>query len=369
MELFYFVFIALYDFLLLAMKKSWEKKGEYTPKQKKEFQVALLIPFRNEFLNLPDLLLNLEKIIPPSVEVYFIDDHSEDKSKEIIDSFFNYKSLPNWKLIENSGIGKKAALTTGMGHTKAEIIMTTDADCQLPENWIAWMSQPFQYHHVQLVAGPVVTKSRDGFFAKFQQIEWASILLLTQFLFLRKQPLICSGANLAYRKSAFVKVKGYLGNEGYFSGDDEFLLKKVIRNFGNRSAIYLNREEVLVKTNPLSNIAAFVQQRVRWGSKWKLHGSIHTFSAVVSYLVALLEIGSISLLFGDLWSILTFVVFWVLKISFEKMVLGHVLSDFKIHLSLINYVKTSFLHPLYILVVGPLSVIKKYSWKGRNSFN
>jgi hypothetical protein len=152
------------------------------------------------------------------------------------------------------------------------------------------------------------------------------------------------------------------------SGEDEFLLKKVIRRFGKGSAIYLNKKEVLVKTNPLSSIAAFVQQRVRWGSKWKLHRSIiHIFSALLSYIVALLEIGSISLLFGDLWSKSVFVAFWVLKISFEKIVLGHVLSDFKIHLPLINYVKTSFLHPLYILVVGPLSVIGKYSWKGRNS--
>src|SRR5690606_24593279 len=187
----------------------------------------------------------------------FINDESEDDSRALIMAFLQEKNLPNWKLLENSGIGKKAALTTGVFSTEADIILTTDADCVLPDHWPQLISKAFHHDHVQMVAGPVMTESGSGFFAQFQQIEWASILLMTQYLFAVGSPLMCSGANMAYRRSAFISVGGYEGNINHLSGDDVFLLMKITRMFGPASFQFTSRKDTLVKTKPLFDISSF----------------------------------------------------------------------------------------------------------------
>src|SRR5690606_11701449 len=121
------------------------------------------------------------------------------------------------------------------------------------------------------------------------------------FMFSRGQALLCSGANLAYRKSAFEGVEGYSGNENYASGDDEFLLKKVIQEYGKNAVHYLHGVEVLVMTKPLKSWDELVWQRVRWASKWRAHQSpIHGFTAFFTYLLAFLQFGSFLLLWRNL---------------------------------------------------------------------
>src|SRR5690606_39941169 len=57
------------------------------------------------------------------------------------------------------------------------------------------------------------------------------------------------------------------------SSDLVFLLMKITRMFGPASFQFTSRKDTLVKTKPLFSISSFIQQRVRWASKWKLHRS------------------------------------------------------------------------------------------------
>src|SRR5690606_24556805 len=152
------------------------------------------------------------------------------------------------------------------------------------------------------------------------------------FLFSKKQAAICSGANLAYRRSAFLKVKGYLGNGEHLSGDDEFLLKKIVRHFGTGSAVYINEAEALVKTAAEPGLTSFVQQRVRWASKWRMHGLSPNFNAALfTVALAVFQVGSILLIFGGYFSQLVFLAFWFFKVLTEIKVLGGILKQYKIH--------------------------------------
>ena len=362
----YILLALLYLLALFAMKRSWDKHERKHFNGTPNASAALLIAFRNEKANLPRLLKNLEKSIPPEGEVIFVDDNSRDGSPEIIHDFLQENRELKWRLLYSPGKGKKRALSAAIGHTRAEIIITTDADCMVSNRWLWALLRPFHEEHVQLVSGPVMTSPGNTFFEQFQQIEWASILLLTQFLFARGQPSMCSAANLAYRKSAFLEVGGYAGNEQHLSGDDEFLLKKIIQRFGADSAIYLNKREVLVKTAPLPHWNLFVQQRIRWASKWKLHGfSPNLLGAALTVALAAIQVGSVSLVFGGNFYRLAFVVFWLTKILGEKWALGNLLKQYKIQPSLLSFIKSSLLHPLYILWVAPLAAMGNFTWKGR----
>jgi len=371
MELVYLFFIIFYVLLLWSMKQRWHQTEPNASHRKFRGKTAILIPFRDEGDNLPDLLINLDRIVPPEQEVIFIDDASTDGSVTLISAFLREKKHDHWVLLENTGIGKKAALTTGVNFTQAEIIVTTDADCTLRNQWVEHLTRAFCSNEIQLVAGPVMTVARPGFFFCFQQIEWASILLTTKYLFSKGAPLMCSGANLAYRKSAFTAVEGYTGNDIHPSGDDQFLLKKVIQKYGVNSATYLQGEQIMVSTQPQSTWAAFLQQRVRWAGKWRFDRSVGSgLSAILAFSMALLEISTLLLLLGSPWAWLTFIVFWTAKVGIETHVLGNVLKGYGLGQGLSCFIRTSFLHPAYVLVVGLKAVTGKYSWKGRsNTYN
>lgn len=367
---FVFLFIILfYTMVLVAIGRKWTNGENNVAGNPCAAKKALLVPFRNEAIHLPAFLGHLKEVAAAVEEVLFIDDHSEDESAALISDFIAANQLPNWILLKNDGIGKKAALTKGVCFSQAQIILTTDVDCLLPSNWVAQMMQPFQRMGTQLVAGPVLTKEHSSFFQRFQQIEWSSIILTTSYFFDVGRPIMCSGANLAYRKSAFLAVQGYVGNENYASGDDEFLLKKIVDKYGAEATIYQYNSKVLVWTQALPHFSALLQQRVRWAGKWSLHQSaVHAMSAIATFLLSLIAIASLALLFGPSQDKMIFIIFWVLKIGVEKRVLGKVLANFRCHPSLYDYVATSFLHPIYVIIVGLGTLRGKYNWKGRDIY-
>src|SRR5690606_31970236 len=208
MSVFYLGFISLYSFLLLIMKRKWKQEEWIFPSlHQNGLKIAVLIPYRNESVHLPRLLSNVLAVSLPGTEVIFVDDHSDDGSQTIVREFIAAHNLKLWKMMDNTGRGKKSALTTAINSTDAEIILTTDADCILPHNWVRGISGLFIRDCVQMVAGPVMTVSGKGFFSNFQQIEWASILLVMRSAFSLGRPLMASGANLAYRRSAFCAVR------------------------------------------------------------------------------------------------------------------------------------------------------------------
>lgn len=368
MAIFYLLIGILYLIALLQLLLLWNKQKVSRPKANLNRKVSILVPFRNELENLPNILRSILSLSYRPVEVLFIDDHSQDGGGQFFIDFPKKLSthIPI-KVIPNEGIGKKTAIETGIGQASGEIIFTTDADCILPENWIEEKLWCFENPEVQMVAGPVMTEEKKGFFSSFQQIDWASILLVTKVGFELESPIMCSAANMAYRKSAFLEVEGYRGNEHVMTGDDEFLLKKIIKKFGPKSAVYKNDHIGLVFTQPQDSWNGLLMQRSRWASKWKMHGNLsHLFSAVIPVLLQLIFLSSWVLLFQGDFSMLVFMFLWIVKIGSERIVLGKVLSDFKIRQGLINFMLTSIIHPVFVIGTVVATFFGGWKWKGRN---
>ena len=364
---FYLIWCLGYFGMLFWLAQKWPKKPPRADFLPLSSTVSLIIPFRNEMENAPGLLAQLQKISKPQVQVILVDDQSEDGSFEF---FFQHRlEVPNLLLVKSPGIGKKAALTHGIHTASGELLLTSDADCRFPNFWVEQLTSPFSDQSVQLVAGPVISNSgMTRFFANFQQIEWASILLVTQFFFSKNTPLMCSGANLAFRKSAFLKVEGYLGNEHLLSGDDEFLLKKTVLRYGPGSCVYLPFRDLLVTTDSHSSWWAMLNQRIRWAGKWSVHRSFsHGFSAVLSFLAQLIWIGSFWFFSVPSFGGLFFGLIWLAKTGAERMALGKVLNSMGITLSLRDFILTSLLHPIYVMAVGLGALRGKFHWKGRSN--
>jgi poly-beta-1,6-N-acetyl-D-glucosamine synthase len=361
---FYLLWTGCYFVLLYLLGMKWPKNQSrgyfhgFSPK------VTLVIPFRNEVENLGTLSEELSKLTYPALEIILVDDQSEDSSFALFKEKF--ETDRRIYVIPSPGIGKKRAVEAGVQAAKGDLILCSDADCSYPRDWVERMVGPFMDPKIQLVAGPVISSGQNNFFQRFQQLEWSGILLLTQFFFSHKRPLMCSGANLSYRKSAFTGVKGYDQNRHYLSGDDEFLLKKITAQYGEESCVYLPQIENLVFTRPQKSFPSLLNQRIRWAGKWKAHRDfVHAVSAVVSFTIQLIWLLSLVLLDIGKVGFLVFSMVWAGKVLSERMALGRVLKTFSLRFSIFDYVKTAIVHPFYVTFVAIGAFRGKFTWKGR----
>ncbi|WP_164675100.1 glycosyltransferase [Anditalea andensis] len=326
--------------------------------------VTLIIPFRNEAAVLSGSLNSIRGILVK--EVIFCNDHSDDHSTQIITDYIEKYNLSHWRLINNKGIGKKAVLTTAIRFSRSDIIYTTDADCTLTNKVLESMLAPFRNPAIQMVCGPVSVKLGTTFLEKYQLAEWASITLVSNYFINNNKPLMCSAANMVYRKAAFYKVDGYRGNEYISSGDDEFLLKKIAATYGGDSIRYVNHADALVITLPTTNLSLYLAQRARWTSKWKLHNQFfHVMTAIVFFSIASIQLGSILLVGSSIVYSVFFFVFWLIKIGVDYKVLGNVLKSYHRSLTFYEMISISIFHPLSVFLIGAFSIFVKNRWKGR----
>ncbi|MDX5338431.1 MAG: glycosyltransferase [Cyclobacteriaceae bacterium] len=365
---FYLIWCFGYFGALTWLARHWPSKSLDSHFPKAEFpRVSVIIPFRNESRLVSSLVLALKNIHSSVLEILLVDDQSED------DSFEKFvqggEEIPNLQVLKSLGIGKKAALQTGILKAKGEVMLTTDADCTFTPGWVSEILGPFQDPKVQLVAGPVISEdSNASFFSRFQQLEWASILLLTHYSFKTGNPLMCSGANLSFRKTAFEQVNGYAGNEMFLSGDDEFLLKKIHQVFGPEACQYRPTLKALVHTEPQVSWSELLNQRVRWAGKWRLHRSFfHGLVTLLAFFVQLIWISTIFLFSVGQLSLLAFAGIWLGKMLAEGFAFRKVLKSLDLSFSWISLLATSLIHPFYVLGVGLGTIGGKFSWKGRSN--
>lgn len=363
---FYLLWTLCYFALLLWFAGRWPAQKQRSHADQTVPAVTLLVPLRNEIENLESLALELKKLTYPALEIILVDDQSEDETCSALREIARQDARIT--VLRSVGVGKKAAIQSGVGCATTELILCTDADCRFPESWVERMVAPFADPKIQMVCGPVISNEQHSPFGRFQQIEWASILLMTQFFFSKMAPLMCSGANLSYRKSAFEAVNGYAQDLHYLSGDDEFLLKKIVARFGVESCVYLPYSQNLVLTKAQSKLSDLINQRVRWAGKWRVHQDwFHAFSAVTAFFIQIIWLASILLLGLGAQGILGFSAVWVGKILAERQSLGRILAALGIRPSLIDFAVAGLLHPLYVILVALGTFRGKFLWKGRTN--
>jgi dolichol-phosphate mannosyltransferase len=99
-----------------------------TPEQKPDSLVlTVLVPVRNEGVNIKIMLKVLKGVIEVPHEVLFVYDHPEDDSIEVANNLKD--QFPNTRLIHNqSGVGVVNALRAGVNAAKGDYILVFAAD-------------------------------------------------------------------------------------------------------------------------------------------------------------------------------------------------------------------------------------------------
>jgi len=234
---------------------------------KKQFSV--LIPFRNEAPNLRDLFLSLNELNFPleQFEVIFIDDHSEDDGFKILKKLQSKArfSMCLTQLERAETYGKKHALTLGIERAKYPWIATLDADCTVSKNWLSSMEQTLNDPSIEFISGPVFLKKNRGILYQMQTAENMTLQALTKASF-NGHPLLSNGANMVYSKNIFMAVSGFSGNLNISSGDDMFLMQKILQH-KKISMAYNGDWTAAVYTKASDRWASYAAQQIRWMSK------------------------------------------------------------------------------------------------------
>ena len=244
--------------------------------------VTVLIPLRNEAVHLPGLIASLQQQNYPAGKTswIFIDDHSDDKSIEIIRSVKDSRITLVQLTPEKSG--KKEALRLGVETSATEWICTTDADCLLKEGWLSQLINTSIKKNAVMVCGMVKVSPDHQLWSGFQAMETAVLQSAGAGSLAMQQPLLTTGASLCFLKSAWNEVDGYQSHAHIASGDDTFLMLHFMKHFPGRVVPSIHQDAV-VQTYPMPDFISLLRQRIRWNGKVKHYepGYIHLVGAIV----------------------------------------------------------------------------------------
>jgi glycosyltransferase involved in cell wall biosynthesis len=218
-QLFYFWGI----FSRFAFYRKKNKPDNYPP-------VSVVLCAKNEYANLKKnvpLIINQDY---PEFELVIVNDASDDETIFLLEDLereHEHITIVNITQDLNFFKGKKFPLSVGIKSAKYENLLLTDADCAPASNsWIKTIAANFNTT-TEVVLGYGKYKQEPG---------WLNIVIRYETLMTAIQyfsyalmgiPYMGVGRNLAYKKSLFLKNKGFISHYNVDSGDDDLFINKV----------------------------------------------------------------------------------------------------------------------------------------------
>lgn len=355
-----------YSILILYYWQSWRSIPDFTPSnQTPAIHISIIIPARNEEDNIAELLKALQEQTYPKelFEIIVVDDHSTDKTAEIVTQFPGLKLLQLKNDVINSY--KKKAIEMGIAAASGELIVTTDADCVPQPAWLQTLASFKEETNAGFIVGPVVFDCNSRPVQVFQAMDFMVLQGITAASVHKKMHSMCNGANLAYERKLFYDVNGFEGIDHIASGDDMLLMHKIAKKYPNRIH-YLKSFDAIVGTQPMQTWPAFFNQRIRWASKATHYDDKRIFWVLL--LVYLFNLSFLVLLvagFWNSWFWLFLLIAWVLKTVVELPFFYLISKFFNKQWAVKLFFFFQPLHIFYTIISGLWGQLGKYEWKGR----
>lgn len=363
------ILLVYYNYFLLKIYRGLKNLPPVLRNEVNNHFISIIIPFRNESYNILKNITSIEELNYPKdrFEAIYVDDNSTDDSYLKALQTKKYSGIRVLKLpAEIKGrANKKYAVRYGISQSHGDIIVTTDVDCTYNKNWLNHIVNCFD-GETGFVSGPVVFSRTDGLFMKIQNLEFQGLVLAGAGLINAGNPVICNGANIAYRKKIFEDVKGLDDNLHLSSGDDEFLMQKIYLNTNYKVRFCCNREAIVV-TEPSSKVRNFFNQRKRWASKslfYKNPRLIVQLLLIFMFYSGLI-VQSALIIAGYSAFLPTLAVSFFLKVLLEYLIIkkGEKMLFARNQISI--FLVTELLHVPYIIITSIAGIFGNFNWKDR----
>lgn len=363
-----------YCLLILQYKTWFGKLKQFIPSGNTSSlaKFSVIVPARNEEKNIRNCIESVYRNNYPLnlFELIVVDDFSDDGTALIISDL--QKQYATLKLIQlknfiSSPINsyKKKAIEVAVNQSVNDWIITTDADCVVPQKWLSLYDAFIQSNNVVFVAAPVKFYNSGSLLSIFQCLDFMSLQGIGAASVNAGFHSMSNGANLAYSKMAFNEVNGFADTDFIASGDDMLLMQKIQNKFPGATG-YLFSSDAVVLTQPEKTWKTFFNQRIRWASKATSYTDRKIFLVlllVYLFNFSLLAMSIASFFVNELFP--WFVTAFAVKILCELFFMFSVAAFFKNRKMLWWFPLMQPLHIVYTVISGWLGRFGKYQWKGR----
>ncbi len=358
-----------YLLLLMAYTIGWYRTPLSPPLLNANHpKVHVLIALRNESSQIVALVQSLRDQVYPSDRLLFIlvDDHSEDDTFIRLEQAVKIKMSHQFLVLQAEKPGKKASLQQALRHEAADLIVVTDADCIHSPFWIAQLAAHYVRDKAVMCLGPVKISPIESLMQQLQALEFMSLIASTAGAAGLGVPSMANGANMAIDYNALMKAGGFNQKTQYASGEDVFLLLKLLRTYGSKKIRFVRSAHAMVTTQASPDWKSFMSQRMRWVSKSKAYR--HPFIILPALIVFALNFSLVALSIAMIWipylSII-FLLFILVKYLIELPLMQSMANFMHSRKLLRWFLPMQFFYPFYVVITAVAGLGFKSSWKGR----
>jgi glycosyltransferase involved in cell wall biosynthesis len=232
--------------------------------EKRTFEpISVVISARNEFENLTRFLPQILAQDYPDFEVVVVNDCSDDETAELLDEMARHN--PKLKPVHlrqslNFFQGKKFPLSMGIKSAKNDLLVLTDADCY-PESdqWLRTMAAAYSPQTEVVIAyGPY--QSAKNLLNRLIRYDTLHIAIQYLSFALAGLPYMGVGRNLSYRKSLFMRNKGFTSHYKIASGDDDLFIHQVANK--HNTSVLIQSEDRMISI-PKKTFIEWIRQKRR----------------------------------------------------------------------------------------------------------
>lgn len=369
----YLILVWAYATIILSYWRAWRRVVPY--RAPATFQpttaISVIVPARNEEANIVACLQSLLSQSYPAglFDIIVVDDFSTDATAErvraLADPRIRLLRMQDVAGMDADSSSKKKAIAQAVAIAKHPLVVTTDADCICPPDWLRTLSAWQEMHGSYFFAAPVRYAEGKGLLHLFQSLDFMTLQGITIAAASNGMHVMSNGANLGYVRSVFLHIGGFSGVDHIASGDDMLLQQKFVSLDPTRVS-YCTSPDAIVTTRPAESWREFFQQRIRWASKarhYNERGLLFILIVVYLFNLLLLAMPFMGLLDKDyLWIALALL---AMKALVELIFLIPVARFFGMTRSLRWFILLQPLHVVYTVVAGGFSQFRSYAWKGR----
>ena len=334
--------------------------------------ITVVLPVRNEALNLPNLLLDLAAGSQQPAEVIVVDDASEDGT---LDAIMPLTSHPfAVRTMANPGRGKKPGLSAGIRAANTTWVVQVDADVRVGHDFISAIVGQLASTGAEtdMMLLPLrLADHAEGAphqrFARLQALDFAAMQGWAVAAVQRRRPAMASGGAWVWRASAFPhdKLKPELA-----SGDDVFALSALIKRGDAERVGWCGDPGAMASAGTMPDLTSLLDQRIRWGAKSAAYPRSLSEARRVAAVVAAVHVFGLLLL---CLNPLAGAVYWAIKAGIDMAYTHQVGTAYGLFDGLSRLQRAQDLlllacvHPLFIITTLILMPFRKARWKGRTT--
>lgn len=332
--------------------------------------VTVIVAARNEEKNIERCLNSLLHQNYPKEKLSFIiiDDHSGDRTAEVVKTIAQHSTFPIL-LLESSAHAdikspKLRALANGIQHATGEIILTTDADCVAPADWVPSIVSHFE-EGVGVVTGLTIferIESMSRIFWGVQFLDFLSYNSIAAGAIGWNRMLVSNGSNMAFRRNAFDDSGGFETLKHINTGDDSLLAQNITQS-GKWMPRFAFSSSSTITTQPASTIREMFHQRLRWVGQTAYYPPYMMFFMISTFIMFVLLTVTLPLTFVH-WHVVPWIVL-MLMFLIDYATMSRFTRLTNTQEAMRYFIPTAIIHIPLILIATVGGYFFSFEWKGR----